>query len=70
MAQNSLGTYSYTLSLTGVPGIGKTAIFNHVKRKTGAVDTYDDFSDDGGIDCCIYSTEIKGTRFKVKITCN
>ena len=61
------GLYSYTISLTGVPGTGKTSIFNHVKRKA----RYDEESTvecgtlDGGIDCCVYSTLINGINFKV-----
>ncbi len=60
------GLYSYTLSLTGVPGTGKTSIFNHIKRKAdnnGSV--VESGTLDGGIDCCIYSTVIDGKNFKV-----
>lgn len=66
--RGSTGVYSYTLSLTGVPGTGKTAIFNHVKKRAddgGCV--VESGTLDGGIDCCIYTTDINGMRFKVSL---
>ena len=66
-AESGTGFYSYTLSLTGVPGAGKTAIFNHVKRRAGDSVVEND-SSIGGIDCCVYSTTINGTNFKVVFT--
>ena len=66
MAKTVSGFYSYTLSLSGVPGVGKTAIFNHVKRKAEGVGTVvDSGTVEGGIDCCIYTTSINGDNFKV-----
>lgn len=68
-AESGTGFYSYTLSLTGVPGAGKTAIFNHVKRRAGDIDSVVEMdSSNDGIDCCVYSTTLNGTKFKVVFT--
>lgn len=59
------GVCHFSFVLSGLAGVGKTAIFNCLKQMTGAEVVDNTSSSDGGIDCCIYSTVVRGIKCKV-----
>lgn len=61
------GVYQYSFVLSGMAGVGKTTIFNYIKRqaeKNG--DLVEWSTNDGGLDCCVFSTTVHGIDCKVK----
>lgn len=66
---SSSGQCQYTFVLSGLAGVGKTAIFKHLKTLTGCTeaDRRSPSNDVGGVDCCIYSTVVKGVKCKVSV---
>lgn len=60
------GVAQFSFVLSGLAGVGKTAIFNHLKKLAGSPETTEPASG-GGIDCCIYSTVVRGLKCKISI---